>query len=184
MIFHEAPLKGAFVIEIERKEDHRGYFGRSYCKYEFESRGLATEWAQMNVSFTKKAFTLRGMHYQVKPYQEVKLVRCTRGKIFDVIVDLRPSSPTFKLHYSCELSEENSLMLYVPCGFAHGFMSLCNDCEIAYQVSSPYSPEYERTLNWNDKLHSICWPCTPVVISTKDSQSPLFDESRLGELEG
>jgi dTDP-4-dehydrorhamnose 3,5-epimerase len=183
MLFHEISLEGAYIIELERRTDHRGYFARNFCKSEFESYGLENALSQMNVSYSAKARTLRGLHYQIKPFQEVKVVRCTRGRVLDVIVDLRPSSKTFKSHFKYELSEENSSMIYVPAGFAHGFITLEDDCEIAYLVSTGYSPLHERTLHWRDPFHSIDWPFTPDVISSKDDQSRFIDDDALAELQ-
>src|SRR4030066_1762136 len=148
MIFKETNLKGAFIIELELRKDERGFFARTWCKREFEEHGLVPDIAQSNLSFSKKAGTLRGMHYQVAPFEETKLIRCTKGANYDVIIDLRPSSPTYKQWISMELAEDNYKMLYVPRGFAHGFQTLTDDVEVIYHVSQFYSPESERGVRW------------------------------------
>lgn len=168
MIFTETKLKGAFIIELELREDERGFFARSWCRQEFEAHGLNIRLAQCNISFNKRKGTLRGMHYQLAPHAEAKLVRCTRGAIYDVIIDLRPDSSTFKQWISLELSAENHRMLYVPEGFAHGYQTLENNTEIFYQVSEFYHPESERGVRWNDPAFSINWPWEEPTISAKD----------------
>ena len=168
MIFTETKLKGAFIIELELREDERGFFARSWCRQEFEVHGLNIRLAQCNISFNKRKGTLRGMHYQLAPHAEAKLVRCTRGAIYDVIIDLRPDSSTFKQWISLELSAENHRMLYVPEGFAHGYQTLENNTEIFYQVSEFYHPESERGVRWDDPVFGIEWPLSMKIISAKD----------------
>lgn len=168
MKFTETKLKGAFVIEIELMKDERGSFGRSWCANEMKEHGLNTNICQANVSFNKSKGTLRGMHYQIAPYQEAKLVRCSMGSIYDVIIDLRPKSPTFKQWVGVELSQKNYKMLYVPEDFAHGFITLEDNCEISYLMSEFYVPGAGATIRWNDPIFNIQWPFEPTVISEKD----------------
>ena len=168
MIFTETKLKGAFVIDIERLADDRGFFARSFCEKEFKDHGLNPRVVQGNISFNEKKGTLRGMHYQIKPFEEVKLVRCTRGAIYDVIVDLRSDSPTFKQYFGLLLTAHNRLSLYVPAGFAHGFITLEDDTEVFYQMSEFYSPEHARGFRWNDPAFGIEWPLEPAMISERD----------------
>ena len=174
MKFTETPLSGAFLIEPERRSDERGFFSRVFCRDEFTAHGLDWAVTQCNVSFNPKKATLRGMHYQVAPYQEVKLVRCTMGTIFDVIVDLRRESRSLGNWFGLELSAENRLMLYVPKGFAHGYLTLADNTEVFYQVSESYSPESERGARWNDPAFGISWPSQPELISDKDREHPTF----------
>ncbi len=169
MIFTETSLAGAFIIDPERKEDERGYFARIWCEREFEARGLDSRLVQCSASFNRGAGTLRGMHYQVAPYEETKLVRCTRGTVFDVIIDLRPTSPTLGRHVGATLSAANGKMMYVPRGFAHGFQTLEDDTEIAYQMSEFYRPECARGVRWNDPAFGIAWPRTGnLIINARD----------------
>lgn len=168
MIFIETKLKGAYIIEIEPKEDERGFFARSWCKNEFEKCGLNSNLAQCNISFNNKKGTLRGMHYQSAPYQEEKMVRCTRGAIYDVIVDLRPNSQTYKQWISVELTSENKKMLYIPKGFAHGFQTLEDNAEVFYQISEFYHPECASGVRWDDEEIRIKWPIEKKIISIKD----------------
>ena len=172
MIFTETELKGAYVIEIEKLKDHRGFFARSWCQKEFNDHNLVSRIRQVNVSSNMKKSTLRGMHYQLSPYEETKLVRCTRGAIYDVIIDLRPASPTYAQWIGVELTAENYTMLYVPENFAHGFITLKDDTEITYQVSQFYTPGSERGIRWNDPAFSIDWPIEVRVISDKDKNWP------------
>ena len=176
MIFTELNLCGAYVIEVERHEDGRGYFGRSFCVEEFGRIGLKSGVAQCNVSFNRRKGTLRGIHYQVPPKAEAKLVRCTRGAIYDVIVDLRGGSPTFSRWAAVELSEDNSRMLYIPEGFAHGFQTLADDSEVFYQMFTPYSPEHARGVRWDDPAFGISWPLTDPIVSERDRSFPLLGE--------
>jgi dTDP-4-dehydrorhamnose 3,5-epimerase len=169
VIFEESSIKGAFIIEPERIEDARGFFARAWCKREFEEHGLNPFLVQCNLSFNKSRGTLRGMHYQRAPYQETKLVRCTRGAVYDVIIDLRPESPTYLEWLGIELTEENRKMLFVPEGFAHGYQTLADNTEVFYPVSQFYSPESVRGVRWDDPVFAIKWPQTDdLVISEKD----------------
>ena len=181
MIFKGTHLKGAYIIELERIEDNRGFFARAWCKREFEAHGLNSRLVQCNLSFNKRRGTLRGMHYQVAPHEEEKLVRCTRGAIFDVIIDLRRESPTYLEWIGVELTAENRKMLYVPEKFAHGYQTLEEKTEVVYQVSQFYSPESERGVRWNDPTFAIEWPeAGNTKISEKDkSWSDYVIEKRL-----
>jgi dTDP-4-dehydrorhamnose 3,5-epimerase len=174
MIFKETKLKGAYIIEIEPVEDERGFFARSFCAEEFEKHGLDRYIAQCNISYNGKKGTLRGMHYQVAPHEEVKLVRCTMGAIYDVIIDLRPDSSTFKQWMGVELTRENHQMLYVPEGFAHGFQTLEDRTEVLYQISEFHHPEWARGVRWNDPMFGIFWPVNVEIISVGDQQYPDF----------
>jgi dTDP-4-dehydrorhamnose 3,5-epimerase len=169
MIFSETELPGAYVIDLEPIEDERGFFARSWCEREFSKHGLSTKIAQANISFNKRKGTLRGMHFQKPPHAEVKLVRCTRGAIYDVIIDLRPDSPARSRWIGVELTAENRRMLYVPKLFAHGFQTLADDTEIFYLVSDFYAPEAEGGVRWDDPAFGIDWPLgEPTDISDKD----------------
>ena len=172
MIFNETELKGAYVIDLERFEDKRGFFSRSWCKEEFKKHGLNDRLIQCNISFNKKAGTLRGMHFQIHPYEEAKLVRCTMGSIFDVIIDLRKNSPSYKKYLGITMTSENRKMLYVPEGFAHGFLTLEDKTEIFYQMSEFYAPECARGYRWNDPAFGIKWPQNVSVISERDRDYP------------
>jgi dTDP-4-dehydrorhamnose 3,5-epimerase len=174
MIFKELDLKGVFVIEPEKKEDNRGFFARTFCSEEFRKRGLNDRVVQCNLSYSKKAGTLRGMHYQAAPFAEAKLIRCTYGAIYDVMIDLRPESPTYKKWTGIKVNATHRQLLYIPEGFAHGFQTLVNHTEIFYQVSAPFMPEAERGIRWNDPAFGIQWPLTVSVISGKDQVHPLF----------
>jgi dTDP-4-dehydrorhamnose 3,5-epimerase len=178
MIFTPTPLKGAFIITPDLIEDERGFFSRVFCRREFEANGLNPNLVQCNISFNKQKGTLRGMHYQIAPHAEVKLVRCTAGAIYDVMIDLRPESKTFKRWFSAELTAENHNMLYVPEGFAHGYQTLADDTEIAYQVSTFYHTESERGVRWNDPVFGIAWPLPVTVISPKDQAYPNWGATR------
>jgi dTDP-4-dehydrorhamnose 3,5-epimerase len=174
MIFIDTVLAGAFIVEPERLADERGFFARTWCKREFTARALNPDLVQCNISFNKKKGTLRGMHHQVAPNEEVKLVRCTAGAIYDVIIDLRPASATFKEWLAVELTAENRKMLYIPEGFSHGFMTLQDDTEVFYQMSRFYAPECANGVRWNDPLFGIKWPNEVTVISDKDRNYPDF----------
>ena len=174
MKFTETPLKGAFIIEPERIEDERGFFARTFCRREFEARGLNPDLVQCSISFNHQRATLRGMHYQSAPHAEAKLVRCTRGAIYDVIIDLRPQSPTFRRWVAVDISAENHLMVYVPEGFAHGFQTLQDETEVSYHISEFYSPERARGVRWNDPAFAIGWPIADPVISVRDQTHPEF----------
>lgn len=179
MKFIETALKGAFIIEINQMTDERGFFGRSWCKREMEEHGLNGNVVQANTSFSKTKGTLRGMHYQKHPHEETKLIRCTKGAIYDVIVDLRKDSPTYLKWFGIELSETNYKMLYVPEKFAHGFITLTDDAEVTYLVTEFYTPGAEAGLRFDDPTLKIDWPLEATVISEKDRQHPDFDESVL-----
>jgi dTDP-4-dehydrorhamnose 3,5-epimerase len=174
MIFTETKLKGAFLIEPERREDERGFFARIWCQREFEAQGLKVTWVQCNISFNRQKGTLRGMHYQAAPYEEAKLVRCTRGGLYDVIVDLRPRSSTFKQWVAVELTADNGRMLFVPEGFAHGFQTLADATEVFYQMSAFHAPDYARGVRWNDPTFDIAWPEDERIISDRDRNYPDF----------
>jgi dTDP-4-dehydrorhamnose 3,5-epimerase len=175
MKFVETPLAGAFVIEPEPRVDDRGFFARVFCRDEFQAQGLELSVAQSNVSFNEHGATLRGLHYQIRPHGEAKLVRCTMGAIFDAIVDLRPDSLTLRHWYGVELNANNHRMLYVPVGFAHGYLTLIDRTEVFYQVSEFYNAEFERGMRWDDPAFGIQWPLPPELISDKDRAHPLFE---------
>ena len=174
MKFTETKLKGAFVIEIEKLIDDRGFFARSWCRKEFEAHGLTDRVVQANVSFNHKKGTLRGMHYQIAPYQECKLVRCTRGAIYDVIIDLRPDSTTYKQWIGVELTADNYTMFFVPEDFGHGFQTLTDDTEVTYQVSQFYTPGSEKGIRFDDSAFNIQWPLEVTTTSDKDRSWPDF----------
>lgn len=175
MLFTETPLRGAYLIDLEKRSDDRGFFARAFCEREFAKHGLATRFVQANDSLSERKGTLRGMHYQVAPRAETKLVRCIRGALHDVILDLRTGSPTFGESFGAELSADNRRMMYVPKGFAHGLMTLTDDAEAFYLVDEFYSPEHERGVRWNDPRFGIRWPFPPVVVSEKDAAHRPFD---------
>lgn len=179
MKFTSLPLAGAYLIDIEKRGDERGFFARAFCVKEFEENGLEGEFVQANTSLSAHRGTLRGLHYQEAPKQEVKLVRCIKGALFDVIVDVRTNSPTYGQWYGAELSEANHRMMYVPKGFAHSFITLEDNTEAFYLVSEYYAPECERGLRWNDPSLNIQWPIEPVVVSPKDNAWPLLAASCL-----
>ncbi|EDN71405.1 dTDP-4-dehydrorhamnose 3,5-epimerase [Beggiatoa sp. PS] len=170
MKFTETRLPGAYLIEFEPITDERGFFARTWCQQEFEAHGLNPNLVQCNISFNKNKGTLRGMHYQVAPYEEAKLVRCTKGAIYDVIIDLHPESSTFKQWLAVELTANNQKMLYIPERFAHGFQTLADNTEVFYQMSTFYHPECARGLRWNDPAFKIKWATDKQIISAKDSQ--------------
>jgi dTDP-4-dehydrorhamnose 3,5-epimerase len=175
MIFTESPLPGAYVVDLQRLSDERGFFARSYCAEEFAARGLGPELRQCSVSYNARKGTLRGMHYQCAPHEEHKLVRCTAGAIFDVIVDIRASSPTYRRWFGAELTADNRRSLFIPPGFAHGFVSLTDGTEVYYMISVAHAPQFGRGLRWNDLAFAIEWPLAPVVISARDAAYPLLD---------
>lgn len=174
MIFVETKLKGAYIIEPEKREDERGFFARSWCEKEFAEHGLNPHTVQCNISFNRKKGTLRGMHYQIEPCAEAKLVRCTQGAIYDVIIDLRPESPTFKQNIAEVLTAKNHKMLYVPEGFAHGFQALEDHTEVFYQMSGFYEPQFARGVRWNDPAFGIKWPIGEPIILERDRTYPDF----------
>lgn len=175
MIFKETKLRGAFIIELERLGDERGFFARTFCQEEFEDHGLNPKIAQCNTSFSHRKGTLRGLHYQIAPHEEAKLVRCIKGAIYDVIIDLRPSSPTFKQWLAVDLNGENGNMLFIPEGFAHGFQTLEDNTEVLYQMSESYNPEWARGVRWNDPAFKIEWRIANPIISARDQQYPDFN---------
>jgi len=168
VIIEPTPLPGAVLIRPERLGDERGHFARTYCRRELAAAGLDFEVAQASVSFNRRRGTLRGMHFQAEPHPEIKLVRCTRGALFDVIIDLRPESPTFRRWFGAELTEENGDALYVPAGFAHGFITLADETEVSYFISAFYEPALARAVRWDDPAFGIAWPLAPVVMSDRD----------------
>ena len=176
MIFKETTLSGAFVIEPEKINDHRGYFARVWCAKELQQRGLKKELLQSNVGFSVRRGTLRGLHFQRIPHAEVKIVRCTRGAMFDVIVDLRPESSSYKRWFGVELSEENSKMIYVPEGFAQGYLTLMDNTEMNYHTSELYSPEAASGVRYDDPAFGIQWPMVPTVVSEQDRSWPLIEQ--------
>jgi dTDP-4-dehydrorhamnose 3,5-epimerase len=169
-----SPLAGACLVEPEPAQDERGFFARTYCSDEFARHGLDTRLAQCSISYNRRRGTLRGMHYQIAPHEETKLVRCTRGAIFDVIVDLRSGSPTCKRWFGAQLSDENRKAMYVPEGFAHGFLTLTDAAEVFYQISVPQEPASAHGFRWDDPSVAIAWPEAPAIISTRDRQLPLL----------
>ena len=179
MKFIESELKGAFIIEPEFLEDERGFFARTWCRKEFEQHGLNPNLVQCNISFNLQKGTLRGMHFQVSPFQEAKIVRCTMGAIYDVIIDLRPVSKTFMRWISVELSARNHKMIYVPEGFAHGFQTLVDNSEVFYQMSEFHAPEYALGVRWNDPQFNIEWPNDTRTISAKDENIEDFDPGNI-----
>ena len=180
MKFIETPLKGAYVIEIDSISDNRGFFARSWCEQEFSDHGLNSNLVQCNISFNTKKGTLMGMHYQIKPHEEAKLVRCTQGLIYDVIVDIRQGSPTFKLWHGLNLSSLNRKMLYIPEGFAHGFQTLEDNTEVFYQMSNFYHGESARGLKWDDPDVGIDWILKDnLIISERDQGYPSIKEINL-----
>ncbi len=174
MIFRGTKLKGAYVVDIEKLEDERGFFARSWCLKEFEAHGLNPRLVQCNISFNARKGTMRGMHYQAKPFEEAKLIRCTRGAIHDVIVDICPDSTTFGEYVGLLLTAENKRMLYAPEGFAHGFLTLDDNTEVFYQMSEFYAPEYAKGFKWNDPFFRIDWQSEVQVISERDRCYPDF----------
>jgi dTDP-4-dehydrorhamnose 3,5-epimerase len=175
MIFTATPLRGAFVLDPELKEDERGFFARVWCREEFERHGLETRLVQCSISFNTRAGTLRGMHYQAAPYGEVKVIRCTQGSIFDVIIDLREDSPTFTRHIAVVLSASNRRLLYIPAGFAHGFQTLEVNTEVMYQMSEVYRADRARGVRWNDPAFGIEWPEAETrIMALRDRTCPDF----------
>ena len=175
MIFTATAVPGVFVVEPERRDDERGFFARTFCAREFAERGLDARIAQCSVSYSPRRATLRGLHYQAAPHAEAKLVRCTRGEIFDVAVDLRPGSTTFKRHVALTLSAEDRRAVYIPPGCAHGFETLTDDTEVLYQISEFHVPEAARGMRWDDPAFAIQWPLAPAVISERDRSYPDFE---------
>jgi dTDP-4-dehydrorhamnose 3,5-epimerase len=177
MIFNAMSLTGAYLIEPERIEDERGFFARTWCRDEFERHGLNTRVVQCNISYNVRRGTLRGMHYQEKPHEEAKLLRCTRGAIYDVIVDMRPDSATYRRWVSAELTADNRHLLYIPEGFAHGFQTLADETELFYQMTELFHPQSSRGVRHDDPVLGITWPLEVTVISEKDRGYPLLRAS-------
>ena len=176
MIFNQLPLQGAYTIDLEKKEDERGYFARLFCLEEFENQGLNTSIVQMNCTLSKKSGTIRGLHFQRPPKMETKIVRCINGSIWDVIVDIRETSPTYGKWYGAELNDNNHTMMYVPKGFAHGFQTLVDNVELLYLHSEFYSAEHEGGLYYNDKTVGINWPSSISEISERDKSHPMLND--------
>jgi dTDP-4-dehydrorhamnose 3,5-epimerase len=174
VIFRETALPGVFVLEPELREDQRGFFARTWCQREFEEHGLDPRLVQVSVSFNRRRGTLRGMHYQAPPHAEAKLIRCTRGAIWDVALDLRPASPTFRRHIGVELTADNRAALYIPEGLAHGFQTLEDDTEVLYQMSEFYAPEVARGIRFDDPAFGIRWPLPEPIMLTRDRTYPDF----------
>ena len=172
MIFNETPIAGAYVIDVERREDDRGFFARTFCEDEMRAHGLNPRVVQCNVSWNRKRGTLRGMHYQAAPHEETKIVRCPRGAIWDVIADLRPESKTYRQWTAVELTGDNARALYIPHGVAHGFITLTDDAEVHYLMGEAFVPDASRGIAWNDPAFGIEWPMEPVVISERDRGYP------------
>lgn len=185
MIFIPSKLSGAFVIHLEKRCDARGFFARSWCAREFAERGLKAEVAQVNVAYSRRRGTLRGLHFQLSPRAEAKVIRCTRGAIYDVIVDLRPSSPTYCQWLAVELTADNHQMLYAPPGVAHGYQTLCDDTEITYLTSEFYAPDFARGVRYDDPLFRITWPVPVTAISDADQSWPPYQPVRpLAQFQG
>ncbi len=177
MQFEPTPLAGAYLIHLDKIGDERGFFSRVFCQNEFTDRGLISAFIQVNDSLSAIRGTLRGMHYQLPPHAETKVVRCIRGALYDMILDIRPDSKTFGQSFGAELSAENRSMMYVPKGFAHGFLTLTEDAEAFYFVDEFYAPQHERGIRYNDPKFSLDWPQQPAVVSDRDQHHPDFDEA-------
>jgi len=178
MLFKPTKLKGAFIIEPEFKKDKRGFFARSFCQKEFERHGLKFNIVQSNISYNKKKGTIRGMHYQITPYEEKKLISFPKGAIYDVIIDLRPRSSTYCQWFGLELNAKNHKMLYIPKGFAHGFQTIEDNCIIYYQMSQYYQPKAARGVRWNDPVFKIKWPIKNIIISEKDKGYQFMEKQK------
>jgi dTDP-4-dehydrorhamnose 3,5-epimerase len=177
MKFTETPLPGAYLIELETRGDERGFFARTFCTREFADQGLTTSFVQINNSLTAERGTLRGMHYQLAPAAETKIVRCVRGAFYDMLLDLREDSPTFGQSFGVELTADNRIMAYIPKGMAHGFVTLEDSTEAFYLVDEFYAPQLERGVRWNDPAFKLKWPIEPTVLSEKDAKHPDFDRA-------
>ena len=180
MKFIGTPLKDAYIIDVEPFCDERGMFARAFCRREFEEAGMKPEIAQCNISCNVRKGVLRGLHYQLAPFGETKIVRCTRGAIYDVVVDIRPESTTYLNWFGVDLTAQNRRMLYVPKGLAHGYETLADDSEVFYMVSTPYVPDFERGVRWNDPLFGIEWPIPDPLVSQKDAGYPDYAEAATG----
>lgn len=174
MRFAPAVPEGLVIVDLEPREDERGHFARTFCAEEFARAGLPASFVQCNTSFNRHCFTLRGLHYQDEPHPEGKLVRCTRGAVFDVAVDIRPGSPTFRQWLGVELSADNGRALWIPPGFAHGFVTLAGDTELFYQMTEYYHPGLARGLRWDDPAFAIAWPVARPIVSARDANHPAF----------
>jgi dTDP-4-dehydrorhamnose 3,5-epimerase len=174
--FEQTPLQGAYLINAPRHEDERGYFTRTHCEREFAENGLHTHWVQGNASYNKRTHTLRGMHWQAEPHGEVKLVRCVVGAVYDVIIDLRSDSPSYRQHYGVELTPENGTQLYIPAGFAHGFLTLQDHSTVLYQMGAFFEPTAARGLRYNDPAFNIAWPAEVAIISDRDRDYPDYQD--------
>ena len=170
MIFTETKIKGVYIIEPELLTDERGFFARSFCKEEFQKHGLETDIVQCNISYNKKKGTLRGMHYQIPPFEEAKIVSCTKGSIYDVVVDLRRDSPTYRYWHAEKLSADSYRMLYIPKGCAHGFQTLEDDTRVYYQMTEFFHPDCARGVRWDDPAIKIDWPISGIIVSKKDNE--------------
>jgi dTDP-4-dehydrorhamnose 3,5-epimerase len=177
MIFTETPLPGAFLVEISPLADERGFFARTYCAEEFGAQGLSCNWQQCSVSCNTRMGTLRGLHYQRAPHEEHKLVRCTAGAIFDVIVDIRANSASYRRWFGLQLTAANRRSLFIPPGYAHGFITLSDDTEVSYMISEPYAPDHAQGYRWDDPAFAVRWPIEPSVISPRDAGYALLDIS-------
>lgn len=177
MIFKKTSLKGVFVIEPEMIKDERGFFARIFCQNEFAAQGVDFKTVQCSISYNKHKGTLRGMHYQVAPKAESKIVRCTKGAIYDVAIDMRHSSPTYRQWTAVELTQDNRRMIHIPKGFAHGFQTLEDDSEVIYRMDEVYAPEYARGARWDDPAFKIKWPLKVKVISERDANYPLINDA-------
>ena len=176
MIFTETKLPGAYVVDLQERHDNRGFFARAWCRNELQDQGIPMQVVQANLAHTEKRGTLRGMHYQIPPHAELKFFRCIRGGIYDVMLDLRPESPTFGQWLGIELSAENRRAVYIPAGFAHGYQTLTDDAEVFYMVSEAYAPGAESGIRWNDPAFGIEWPITEnLILSDKDLNWPDYD---------
>lgn len=180
MIFKESPLKGAYIIETKPYTDERGLFARTFCKNEFQEIGHKKEFVQFNHSITNDKGTIRGMHYQLPPFSEIKLIRCIRGSVYDVIIDLRTGSSSFLKYFSVELSEQNMLSIYIPQGFAHGFQTLEENAQLIYHHTAYYAPGYEAGIRYNDPALGITWPLPVSIITEKDLNHSLLNNSFKG----
>ena len=176
MIFLETTLDDAYILKLEKKEDNRGFFARSYCENEFKKHGISFTPVQANISYNKYKHTLRGMHYQEPPHAEAKLIRCVRGSIYDVIIDIREGSPTMNKWFGVEISAENKKMLFIPKGFAHGFLTLEEKTEVSYLMSEFYKPGFGRGIKWDSAFYNIKWPSEATVVSEKDKNWPARKE--------
>lgn len=168
MLFKKTELQDSYIIELERMEDERGFFARTFCQKEFEKQGISTRIVQCNISYNKEKGTLRGMHYQLAPHQEAKIVSCSRGSMYDVIIDIRPDSSTYCKWVAVELTARNHRILYIPKGFAHGFQTLEPDTEVSYWMSNFYNPASQRGIKWDDPIFAIDWPVSNPIVSERD----------------